>query len=148
LSDSEIANLITYINAVDPKVVLDDHKVIAWKRILNPHIAFSIAQELVDLHYRNTNAAIMPSDINTLYQRQRSLPVFTAIKAPEIPVDHEWRKIVTADLKAKLQLDETKEYETDGIAWQFSMGTGQYASEAGVDVFDEDLIWQVKELPE
>jgi hypothetical protein len=90
----------------------------------------------------------MPSDINTLCQRQRSVPVFTAIEAPEIPVDHEWRKIVTADLKAKMQLDRSKEYESDGIAWESLMGTGQYAKEVGVDVFGEDLIWEAQKIPE
>ena len=148
MSESEVANLITYINAIDPRVVIDDHKVIVWKRLLSPHIAFSIAQEMVDIHYRNTNETIMPSDINSLYQRGRSVPVFTAIEAPAVPVDHEWRKIVAADVKAKLQLDKSKEYETDGIKWDSAMGTGEYATAAGVDVFDEDLIWEANEIPE
>jgi hypothetical protein len=103
---------------------------------------------MVDIHYRNTNETIMPSDINSLYQRGRSVPVFTAIEAPAVPIDHEWRKIVAADVKAKLQLDKSKEYETDGIKWDSAMGTGEYATAAGVDVFDEDLIWEAKEIPE
>jgi len=171
MSESEIANLITYINAIDPRVVIDDHKVIAWKRVLNPHIAFTIAQEMVDKHYKNTSDTIMPSDINSLYQRGRSLPVFTSIDAPKTPVDHEWRKIVAADVKAKLKMEKGKTYSPEivetytdkiefqgetnlvqkqdaGMKWDFPVGTGQYATAAGVDVFGEDLVWEAKEIPE
>lgn len=135
---SDIAKILTYINAIDARIVLDDSKVIAWERLLHPHLPYDLAMECVDRHYANSREAIMPSDIN--YLQRSNAPAFVL---PEIDtrVDHEWRGIVAADLKAKLQVDKTKPYQPNGIPWESEMGTGQYAAKVGIDVFDENIDW-------
>ena len=133
---SEIAKLLIYINSIDARVVIEDSKVLAWERILNPHLPLEISRELVDLHYGNFKDSIMPADLNNLFGSKRRHPeAIAALVMPPIEIDAEWRAIVNADLKAKMKIDDGKPYKSGGIPWKFPMGSGQYAKEVGIDVF-------------
>jgi len=163
MQTNEVAKLLVFINSIDARVVPEDSKIMAWDKVLNPHMPYDMALEYASTHYKNSKDSIMPSDINLMHRNARNIPKFDMgiIEAPNTSVDHEWRKIVTADLKAKIQLDKGKPYTPEitetyterilwqgetlvlnrtnmGIPWEFEPGTGQYAARAGVDVFAED----------
>jgi hypothetical protein len=140
MQTNEVAKLLVFINSIDARVVPEDSKIMAWDKVLNPHMPYDMAVEYASTHYRNSKDSIMPSDINLMHRNARNIPKFDmgAIEAPNTVVDHEWRKIVTADLKAKIKLSTGIEYAQGGLEWEFEPGTGQYAARAGVDVFAED----------
>lgn len=163
MQTNEVAKLLVFINSIDARVVLEDSKIMAWDKVLNPHMPYDMAVEYASTHYRNSKDSIMPSDINLMHRNARYAPSSSTqkIEAPTAPVDHEWRKIVTADLKAKIQLDKGKPYTPEitetyterilwqgetliftrnhrGTRWEFEPGTGQYAAKVGVDVFAQD----------
>jgi hypothetical protein len=149
MQTGEIVKLLTYVNSLDARITVNEVKAMAWSKVLNPHMPFDMAIEYASTHYANSKDSVMPSDLNLMHRNARNIPRFDmgAIEAPSTTVDHEWRKIVTADLKAKIQLDKGKPYTPGGIDWEFEPGTGQYAAKAGVDVFEEKVIWDLPDLP-
>jgi len=140
MQTNEVAKLLVFINSIDARVVPEDSKIMAWDKVLNPHMPYDMALEYASTYYKNSKDSIMPSDINLMHRNARNIPKFDmgAIEAPNTAVDHEWRKIVSADLKAKIQLDKGKPYKLGGLEWESEIGTGQYAARGGVDVFAED----------
>jgi len=150
MQTSEIAKLLVFINSLDARVVPDDSKIMAWDRVLNPHMPFDMAIDYAAVYYRNSKDSIMPSDINLMHRNARNMPVFSfgELGVSDSATDHEWRKIVTADLKAKIALDKGKPYKPGGLEWESEPGTGQYAAKVGVDVFEEKVIWDLPDLPD
>ena len=72
MQPSEVSKLIGYIEIIDPRVAFDELKVLAWSKILNPHLNFDLAMEFANKHYGLSTEVIMPSHLNEYFKNYRN----------------------------------------------------------------------------
>jgi hypothetical protein len=107
---SEISKLIGYIEIIDPRVAFDELKVLAWSKILNPHLNFDLAMEFANKHYGQTTEVLMPSHLNEYFKNYRNndaqrgiLQQFNEVGEERKPAEVERVAFWIETIKKKLQ---------------------------------------------
>lgn len=62
LTASQVLDLLDYASALDPRIVVTDRVVQAWRVTLGP-VDPARAAEAIRVHYRTSRAQIMPADV-------------------------------------------------------------------------------------
>jgi hypothetical protein len=124
----EIGKLLKEISSLDQRFgIPNEDKVKAWSKVLNPHLNFDTAIDLIAKHYSNSEKTLMPSDLNSYYYGLKKNQTFEAIE--QTKVDRDWLKSLFREVRAKTILERGMKYTPGGNPWIYPLGSGKYTAE-------------------